>query len=296
LLSVDDFMIFKAMMVKRNAQLHRQALDMFGFTAPEPSAPTAEAVAALPPAKADEEDEDRNRLEAAELEAEKMELQRKCVEAELHLAMALSQQLKKRLEIMEALSAVLEALADMKEGADAEAVAAEAMAEAPVHVQPLYVVTDPAQQAAAEAEAEMQAVEAARQRERAEHAVAVSRHAAAARGATQPSAEERQKRAEHLKRQRDALLAKKSAERQQQLEAFKHARGGPPTAAARAAEGALARQPVNVGLSEEGRRLAAELSGAVPPPDPRAEQAAQESNAAEMRQMLTRQLKQTLVR
>merc|ERR1719296_419408 len=132
LLSVDDFMIFKAMMVKRNAQLYRQALDMFGFTSREASAPSPEAAA--PPAA---------EVEAKQLESEKLELQRKCVEAELQLAMALSLQLQKRLELMEALSAVLEALVDMKEGADAEAVAAVAMMKAPVHVQPLYVVTDP---------------------------------------------------------------------------------------------------------------------------------------------------------
>lgn len=299
LLSVDDFLIFKAMMVKRNAQLYRQALDMFGFASPDPSAPEADfheqAPVAPPPTEAQsaEDEEARKRLEAAELEAEKLELQRRCVEAELQLAMALSAQLKKRLELMEALSAVLEALADMKEGAESEAIAAELMADAPVQVQPLYMVTD--------ADEEAQAAEAAAQRERAEHAVAASRRAAAAREAEaraaaakpQPTEEERSRRAEHLKRQRDALVEKKNRERQEQLSTFQQTSG--PTAAARVAEGVLARQPI-AGPTDAGLRLTQELSGQAPPPDPGTEQAAQDTAATEMRKMLNKQLRATFMR
>lgn len=260
LLSVDDFMIFKAMMVKRSAQLYRQAMEMSSHLVVHSAcADPGFGEALAPGAQLGSQDDDellaaQQRLEVVELEAEKVELQRKCVEAELQLAMALSLQLKKRLQLMEALTEVLEALAEMKEGAE-QALAAEAAAaapESPILVQPLYVIADTAQ-------------------------------------APVPTEEERRNRAEHLKQQRDLLLQKKNKEREQQLDNFKQSNGR--TAAARVAEEALARPQVAPPM-DAGKRLAAELSGAAAaPPDPAPQK---DAHAAEMRKMLTRQLKQTL--
>jgi len=195
LLSVDDFLIFKAMMIKRNAQLYRQALEMFGgFSMQAPSAPggdgllppaplphpdmSAQALAApeaagMPPAPDYSEQlaaQEKLEAEHAELEAERVELHRKCVEAELQLAMALSMQLQKRLQLMEALSEILEAITEMRDGAEgalaAEAAASEAREGAPLQVEPMYAVSDGPDPAALQAEAE--AAEAAAQRERAQ--------------------------------------------------------------------------------------------------------------------------------
>lgn len=348
LLSVDDFMIFKAMMVKRSAQLYRQAMEMSSHLVVHSAcADPGFGEALAPGAQLGSQDDDellaaQQRLEVVELEAEKVELQRKCVEAELQLAMALSLQLKKRLQLMEALTEVLEALAEMKEGAE-QALAAEAAAaapESPILVQPLYVIADTAQapqQAAplraaprvalaplaapaavqpmhvltspahstfvleSPAPAADDAAEAAamgRQRERAKRAMEASKQAAESKAAEAraavaappvPTEEERRNRAEHLKQQRDLLLQKKNKEREQQLDNFKQSNGR--TAAARVAEEALARPQVAPPM-DAGKRLAAELSGAAAaPPDPAPQK---DAHAAEMRKMLTRQLKQTL--
>mmetsp|Transcript_91867 Transcript_91867/g.187015 ORF Transcript_91867/g.187015 Transcript_91867/m.187015 type:complete len:152 (+) Transcript_91867:1-456(+) len=113
-----------------------------------------------------------------------------------------------------------------------------------------------------------------------------------------PTAEERQARAEHLRRQREMLVAKKQKERENELATFTQTQG--PTVAARAAEKACER--TNSGIvggprspqgDEAGRKLAEELSGigqpppAAPLPDPQAA-------ALEMRKALTRQLRHTL--
>jgi hypothetical protein len=102
--------------------------------------------------------------------------------------------------------------------------------------------------------------------------------APAAPDPTQPSDEEKARRAEHLRRQRELLLAKKTAERQKQLEQYERMKG---TSAASA--GAAAAPP--------SQNLVSELTIAAPP-EPLPENAVK---AQQMRNALTQQLKQTLV-
>merc|ERR1719313_317418 len=94
----------------------------------------------------------------------------------------------------------------------------------------------------------------------------------------QPSDEEKARRAEHLRRQRELLLAKKTAERQKQLEQYERMKG---TSAASA--GAAAAPP--------SQNLVSELTIAAPA-EPLPENAVK---AQQMRNALTQQLKQTLV-
>lgn len=145
LLSVEDFLVFKAMMVKRNADLHREVVGPSPLIrrSPEEEAEAqmagggALALDSLPPSYQDD--------------AERIEAERKCVEAELQLAEALSLQLEKRLQLMEALDEVLELVAkiyklqaDAMEAKIAEEMAAQQAAEdaaaaglAPLGQQPL---------------------------------------------------------------------------------------------------------------------------------------------------------------
>eukprot|EP00444_Apocalathium_aciculiferum_P002233 CAMPEP_0183399600 /NCGR_PEP_ID=MMETSP0370-20130417/12038_1 /TAXON_ID=268820 /ORGANISM="Peridinium aciculiferum, Strain PAER-2" /LENGTH=434 /DNA_ID=CAMNT_0025580771 /DNA_START=74 /DNA_END=1375 /DNA_ORIENTATION=- len=287
LLSVDDFVFFKAMMVKRNAQLYRQAMEIYSLMAAMAAGEASPQTALMPPEpdysehlKAQQKLED----EHAALENEKMELQQRCVEAELQLAMALSMQLKKRLQLMEALSEILEAIAEMQEGS-LDALAAEAAAETGLMITPMYAVTDGGAPHSLDEEHE-----AAVQRERAQRAMEASRQTLAARAAAVPagpSEEERKARAEHLKRQRDALAAKKKQQHHQELSAHTQTVG--PTLAASVAERAMTRQE-----EHRGRRLAAELAGQVPEPAPVSPVAAgQDDKAAEMRRILTSQLRAT---
>jgi len=97
---------------------------------------------------------------------------------------------------------------------------------------------------------------------------------------TSEMAEDRQRRAEHLRRQRDKLLGKRRKEREEQLHEF--------TQALRPADGISLSQEDRAAL---GRRLVAELSGAT-----LAESTAHTAPeaAAQMRQALTRQLLQSL--
>jgi len=111
LVSVDDFLVFKAMMVKRNAALGQEAVAAL-VVPPEPGVPeTAEAGA-----------------ESWE-QAEQLEAQQKCVEAELQMAQALEMQLEQRLELMEELNKVLDLICTVYK-LQAEVLAAEAAAEA----------------------------------------------------------------------------------------------------------------------------------------------------------------------
>lgn len=93
LVSVEDFLVFKAMMVKRSCEINREVL--------------GPALTNAAPSSSDQPSEEQLRDEAAE-EAERLEAERRCVEAELQLAEALSLQLEKRLQLMEALDEVLE--------------------------------------------------------------------------------------------------------------------------------------------------------------------------------------------
>mmetsp|Transcript_31093 Transcript_31093/g.58321 ORF Transcript_31093/g.58321 Transcript_31093/m.58321 type:complete len:540 (+) Transcript_31093:53-1672(+) len=98
-----------------------------------------------------------------------------------------------------------------------------------------------------------------------------------------PSEEERQQRAEHLKRQRDRLMAKRSKEREQQLQQFARLSNINQIDTTFSKEASAAR----------GRRRVAELSGG-----PLASQAApsrvQPESADKLRQALSRQLLQSL--
>lgn len=337
LLAFDDFLVFKAVMVKRNAELCKEALEKQAVNGEE-------AVCDLPPQNFVEANEELLAEERDRMEAERLELQRRCVEAELQLAMALSEQLQKRLELMEALTEVLETLTKMHEAeaalqaenaaADNAAVAAATAGGAAECLPDALYVAPLDDQAYAEHILEQERIEALRQRERAGRAVACSkgsRHMmqqvdmqpmyigyqsawGSAPGVQpetvpepqqvqQPTAEQKQARAEHLKRQRDMLVQKKNRDRQAELSVFQQTHG--PSAAARAAESACARAPAGIqeygGPSSPsgiaGRNLARELSGQAAVEA--ASQAAavepdKEAKAAEMRRMLTRQLKQTL--
>eukprot|EP00418_Pyrodinium_bahamense_P065030 CAMPEP_0179088978 /NCGR_PEP_ID=MMETSP0796-20121207/40514_1 /TAXON_ID=73915 /ORGANISM="Pyrodinium bahamense, Strain pbaha01" /LENGTH=220 /DNA_ID=CAMNT_0020786517 /DNA_START=68 /DNA_END=727 /DNA_ORIENTATION=+ len=113
LISVDDFLVFKAMMVKRSADLGREAL----------------AGEAADRTKVLQAEMEREQLEALRLEAERLEVERRCLEAELQLMVALSMQLEQRLQLTMALNDLMDAVSKM------EALASEAEA-APA--QPVY--------------------------------------------------------------------------------------------------------------------------------------------------------------
>jgi len=116
-----------------------------------------------------------------------------------------------------------------------------------------------------------------------------------------PSEAERRQRAEHLARQRERLKQKRQREREQQLVDFRHSGGGGAgSAAAAAAAVDRASAPAGntaTGAAAAGRRIVAALSpgaqvaGPTAPPLPDAPGAAER-----MRQALTLQLRQTLVR
>lgn len=311
LISVDDFLVFKAMMLKRNSELAREALQPIATTyviadesQPPPPPPQ-------PPAEGEMGETDVEKLE-------RLEAEQRCVEAELQLAIALSRHLEKRLQLIEALNEVLEMAAQIN--ARAESMQMEAEAEAAIqaaqqavqmiqqqqeacglpamlHLQPMQLAAggeamgleDPCA-------AEQRKAEAALQQQQAELRVADSSAARKNVGqrTTGPSDEERAARAEHLKRQREALMEKKRREREAELASFRELNSD--SASARAAERACHGQAPQSPQAEAGRRLAAELRGEVPPSEAEASAAdeAQKAKALEMRRALSRQLKQTL--
>eukprot|EP00913_Durusdinium_trenchii_P022773 g21379.t2 len=99
LISVEDFLVFKAMMLKRNSELTREALNPVSYVVvadepglpPPPLAPPGETEVTSGPAISETEAERLMRLEA----------EQRCVEAELQLAVALSRHLEKRLQLIE---------------------------------------------------------------------------------------------------------------------------------------------------------------------------------------------------
>jgi hypothetical protein len=374
LISVDDFLVFKAMMVKRSCELDREVLGPPLTNAALPSSDD-QALSAL------EQPQD-----TAGEEVERLEAERRCVEAELQLAEALSLQLEKRLQLMEALDEVLDLVSKIyRLRADAleqqvveekareqellQQAAAENMLAQPVaNIAPAPILQAPATLAPVQHKPHLAPVisttvsvrplneapplpaipnyagmggmpslatsnpneilnierkktEAALQKQRAEQASAAKRQemtAIAAPAAApyyaepshqygfqaplsaplsapaaplQPSEQEKLARAEHLKRQRTALIEKKNRERESQLAMFQVNSGG-PTKAALVAERAL-QQPPQPSPQEPdaGKRLAEELSG-LARAQPGAPQIANpDTAAAEMRRMLTRQLK-----
>eukprot|EP00435_Cladocopium_sp_Y103_P036999 s1572_g9.t1 len=119
LISVEDFLVFKAMMLKRNSELSREALQPFvshiviadSDSPPPPPAPPGEEGCTTPP-------EINGETEAERLM--RLEAEQRCVEAELQLAIALSRHLEKRLQLIEALNEVLEMAQDQGYAMDAE--------------------------------------------------------------------------------------------------------------------------------------------------------------------------------
>lgn len=124
MLSVDDFLVFKAVMVKRNAELYREALGRFAMEHPPAAAPPPPppvvpgepaAVAAVEPVAPTF---DEAALKAAEDEADRLDAERRCMEAELQLAIALSLQLERKLQLIEELNEILNILARMNAQAE----------------------------------------------------------------------------------------------------------------------------------------------------------------------------------
>eukprot|EP00927_Polykrikos_kofoidii_P060722 TRINITY_DN55644_c0_g1_i1.p1 TRINITY_DN55644_c0_g1~~TRINITY_DN55644_c0_g1_i1.p1 ORF type:complete len:503 (+),score=129.36 TRINITY_DN55644_c0_g1_i1:57-1511(+) len=112
-----------------------------------------------------------------------------------------------------------------------------------------------------------------------------------------PTEDEKRARAEHLKKQRELLIEKRNRERATSLAAHQQSMGS--TLASRAAERACAQVPRGLSDADDGRRLAAELSGQPPPVSQEEAEAAAvaqtEAAAAAMRRTITQQLKQSLV-
>lgn len=112
-----------------------------------------------------------------------------------------------------------------------------------------------------------------------------------------PTEDEKRARAEHLKKQRELLIEKRNRERATSLAAHQQTTGS--TLASRVAERACAQVPRGLSDVDDGRRLAAELSGQAPPVSQEEAEAAAvaqtEEAAAAMRRTITQQLKQSLV-
>eukprot|EP00416_Gambierdiscus_australes_P026421 CAMPEP_0171068716 /NCGR_PEP_ID=MMETSP0766_2-20121228/8728_1 /TAXON_ID=439317 /ORGANISM="Gambierdiscus australes, Strain CAWD 149" /LENGTH=405 /DNA_ID=CAMNT_0011525059 /DNA_START=68 /DNA_END=1285 /DNA_ORIENTATION=- len=298
LVSVEDFLIFKAMMVKRSAQLQRETLTEPGPAGLGFSELAAAGTGGCPP-------EGGERLDALRAEAERLEVERRCLEAELKLMTALSLQLEQRLQLTLALNELVEAVSKMEAlaaeasaEASSEATAAAAVVAPPadacrtphglmtcaslpssIHVQPLRAGGDVRDEGG---DAEVKPAPRS-----------VTNTPAHASG---PSEAERQARTEHLKRQREALVAKKMRERQDQLSVFQQSKGS--SAASRAAEragsrfGAAGLQQPRSPDAESGKRLAAELSGVSNTTIPASQ--SPEAAAIQMRKTIARQLKQSL--
>uniref|UniRef100_A0A7S1PRL8 Cilia- and flagella-associated protein 36 n=1 Tax=Alexandrium catenella TaxID=2925 RepID=A0A7S1PRL8_ALECA len=107
-----------------------------------------------------------------------------------------------------------------------------------------------------------------------------------------PSDEERRQRAEHLARQRDRLREKRQRDRDQQMVDFQLSRGGGSTVAS-----SLDRASAHAARAAEGRRLVAALSPGAVVTSPSAPPPGNAPVIAErMRQAMTLQLRQTLMR
>jgi len=109
--------------------------------------------------------------------------------------------------------------------------------------------------------------------------------------AAPPSDDERRARAEHLKKQRDILMQKRTAERDAQLKAYQQSRAGSGTHTAvdRAMEAAFSHDTSG---GSAGATLSSALSSEARSADGAAQQ---QDSASQMRQALTLQLRQTLL-
>lgn len=332
IISVDDFLVFKAMMLKRNSELSREALKpivtTYAVAADPVIADENQPPPPPPPPPPPGEEVSQGVTGETDVERlERLEAEQRCVEAELQLAVALSRHLEKRLQLIEALNEVLEMASQIS--AHAESMQMEAEAEAAIQaaqqavlmiqqqqeacglpatlqLQPMQLTAggEPVSQEAFEDPyaAQQRKAEAALQQQQAELRVAeasaarknVEQRATAASAAEGPSEAERAARKEHLKRQREALMEKKRREREAELASFRELNSD--SAAARAAERACHGQPPQSPQAEAGKRLAAELRGEAFSPEAEATAAeeAQKAKALEMRRALSRQLKQTL--
>lgn len=286
------------MMVKRNTELSREVLQLQN--------PIIEGIVIAEP---EEDPHSDDALERARLE--RLEAEQHCVEAELQLAIALSRHLERRLQLIEALNEVLQMAAMLNLQAETMALqATEAEhVESTVQLQqeqlglPAYIRLQPLGDCDTGSTwedpvtAENRRAEAAWQQQRAEEAVAAVSRASAAAAETiatnpnQPTEEEKQARAEHLKRRREALLEKKNRDREQQLNEFQMVNGS--TASSKIASKACAAS-ANVTEPDAGKRLAAELRGEVLEAAKQTELPDPEAAALEMRRALAKQLKQTL--
>lgn len=300
LLSVDDFLVFKALMVKHNADLQRETLAAMAMaTAPRGGGPGSF----------------EEQIEAAAEKAEQYEAEKRCLEAELQLAMALALQLEKKLKLIESLNEIVEALTRM-EAESMEAATVDSVGVAKQKHMELEPLLPPEMQLAPlrqnfssagtggtgglgsappmsgveKMALERTRADAALRREQAKDAAA---QPAASMQRAGPTEEDKRARADHLKRQRELLMEKKNRDRHEQLTTHQQTYGS--TTAARVAERACARGEVVLQPpSDAGKLLAAELAGLAQSnatvgaiPDP-------EAAAIEMRKALTRQLKQTL--
>eukprot|EP00747_Dinoflagellata_sp_TGD_P167181 gnl/TRDRNA2_/TRDRNA2_191158_c0_seq1.p1 gnl/TRDRNA2_/TRDRNA2_191158_c0~~gnl/TRDRNA2_/TRDRNA2_191158_c0_seq1.p1 ORF type:complete len:405 (+),score=127.74 gnl/TRDRNA2_/TRDRNA2_191158_c0_seq1:74-1288(+) len=302
LISAEDFLVFKAVMVKQNAIVSKEVF-----------AELADPVQAVPATmdqtiqqqqeeqrrQQEEEDYEANRLELERLEAE-----RRCLEAELALMMLLQAQLERRLQLTEAMNDLAGAVAKMEalqaalaaEEANALAEEQQPMPVAPPEVAPAEVNSSPAYVPPHAYNGVQPAVSPAAMSVAQRLALAKEKAAASAATATGGvTEEERQRRAEYLRHQRERLLAKKNQERAEQLRAHEEM-VGQTTAAARAAErvcnGNAPSSPCSPSNADAGKRLAAELaSGPVAAPTGQSEE--QDRQQQEMRRALAQQLRAT---
>lgn len=309
LLSVDDFLTFKAMMVKRNMNFLREAAKRFELE-DDADAGDDESFMPdkyLPQQTADFVQFDSRDLDHLDFSAEEWELyeqqlynnlETECMDydEDLQRVIALSlleeaslkhaEQIASTVEVSTAVAApisrpVVPRVLRVEPLSSEARAAGAAVSSLPEGENPLdaakrrYDAILQREKAAKAAKVWSPAVVPAAPAAPAAPAVAPA--PAAGGPPTGPTEEERRKRAEHLQRQRELLLQKRSQARERQLGEFQSARQAPAP-----------------GPTDAGRRLAAELSAVTAsslaaPLDPQAA-------AVEMRKAIAAQLRQTLAR
>mmetsp|Transcript_81900 Transcript_81900/g.244204 ORF Transcript_81900/g.244204 Transcript_81900/m.244204 type:complete len:464 (+) Transcript_81900:130-1521(+) len=338
LLSIEDFLTFKAMMVKRNADLYREVLrrmaegredancllqdrdfdtsfdlcETFGEGGEEEERAAKDLVSSEWQLYEDQLFKD---LQPQEEELQ-LDVQRHCEQAELEEAIALSLQAEEERvrqlaaeddALKEATAASMTAAA---EAAPAAEPAATPALSAParlaplksslprlMRVEPLGARPPPLPPTTATAQAaptvaagaggrqavEQRLSEVTLQRERAQRAMAMPASSSTA-ARPEPSEDERKARAEHLRRQRELLVAKRNQVRERKLQEFQQSRRGADAALGSSAQAVP---------GDAGKRLVAELAPSGAPATPIQDAS---SAAVQMRQALTVQLRETLSR
>jgi len=243
ILAVDDFLSFKKMMVKRNMELELEALKMLQGASAEVSAATHEAPPP-PPAAPEEEDEEamlKRVLELSLIEsygestltdvtpAEIAEAEKEKEEADLKMALALSLQLEDEQKKMQAMEASQSAAAQPPPARPAPALAPVTAAAPPSAppppaktLAPIAAVVPSSAKQMQEVRASEAAAKAAEARQRAEKE---KKEATEARLAGEASASAKQQaemkaRAEHLRKQRDLILAQRRKQRESEAAAY----------------------------------------------------------------------------